>query len=731
MSRAVALLLLTAVAVGLAAAAEPDWYYLNPDSMPRLPTNKLFYLEQKHGRGPIQRDDGDSLNVRLVGKWGGGPSWGVTGKDTLVYLSRGSEVAVINFADTDHPQILNYIQAKRLAGRPVLVDTLLYLATSGYIEVFNVKDPTNAPRVGRLATPVSGIDIDDTLLYTISADTFRVFDFADPANPHLVGACADSGYALDYDGGYAYLRDRWGMYILDVRDPVHPRRVASWGTDVAGVKVRGHHCYVAQGSMGSGNLYVLNVSNPASPWQEGVLSGVACQGIYLVDTLLFTPESYIVNIADSSRPTLVSQVTAGGGEAWVHPSLRWGVTAGWTGGLRVLNLTNITQPVLDTALLGVDGSVDITVRQGVACVASYSTGVVILDVSDPVAPREIGRYDSAEASRAQAVVLTDSLLYMGGFLTSPPVPREILHAVDINDPTRPRKVGLGAGYNPVEAMALRDSLLYCAEDYKFEVFNVASPRQPVWRGRCDAYESVTDACAQGNYVYVTPRLQVFDVTNPALPLRISQTPGVTTNGGLAVRDTFAYVAAVRDSLWVFNIKYPSMPYLLGGVSLGNTFGCDVTLRGSYAHVGCDDYRLFDISAPAAPRPAGYYATPYRVRKVDCDSTYIYAACYLAGVCVLEQLPAGVAEPKQGEAEQARKGATVVRGVLFLPANGEGRIANGELLDVSGRKVMALHPGANDVRALAPGVYFVREQSVVSSQHSGPSAGGCQKVVLTE
>lgn len=30
-----------------------------------------------------------------------------------------------------------------------------------------------------------------------------------------------------------------------------------------------------------------------------------------------------------------------------------------------------------------------------------------------------------------------------------------------------------------------------------------------------------------------------------------------------------------------------------------------------------------------------------------------------------------------------------------------------LLDISGRKVLDLHPGANDVRALAPGVYFLR------------------------
>jgi hypothetical protein len=32
-----------------------------------------------------------------------------------------------------------------------------------------------------------------------------------------------------------------------------------------------------------------------------------------------------------------------------------------------------------------------------------------------------------------------------------------------------------------------------------------------------------------------------------------------------------------------------------------------------------------------------------------------------------------------------------------------------LLDISGRKVLDLKSGANDVRALAPGVYFVREE----------------------
>ena len=63
----------------------------------------------------------------------------------------------------------------------------------------------------------------------------------------------------------------------------------------------------------------------------------------------------------------------------------------------------------------------------------------------------------------------------------------------------------------------------------------------------------------------------------------------------------------------------------------------------------------------------------------------------------------------------RNMATVVRGVLFLPRDGLGTrsglpdnpvMSRAALLDISGRKVLDLLPGANDVRALAPGVYFV-------------------------
>ncbi len=703
----------------LALAAEPDWYFANLDTMPRLPTNKLFYLEQKAGLCPKPTDE-ESLNVRMVGKWGGGPSWGVTGKDTLVYLSRGSEVVVINFADTANPQILNYIQAKRLAGRPVLVDTVLFLATSGYIEVFNVKDPTNAPRVGRLATPVADIDVEDTLVYSISDDTFRVFDFADPANPHLVGACADSGYALDYDGGYAYLRDRWGMYILDVRDPANPHRVASWGTDVAGVKVRGSHCYVAQGSAGSGNLYVLNVSNPASPWQEGVLSGVTCEGIYLVDTLLFTPEFYVVNIADSSRPTLVGQEPAGGGEAWVHPSLKWGVTAGWTGGLRVLNLTDIRNPVLDTTMLGMYAAMDISVKDGVACIATGEVGMLLFDVSDPAHISELGRYDSASARYTLAVLNADTVAFVSAFNTSP---REVFHSVDISDPAHPVRIGAGIGFNPVEAMVLRDSFVYCAEAYKFEVSSVANPRRPVWMGRCNSLDmAMCGLDVKGQYAYEIAGpfgLAIISIADPTNPYVVSTTTGHPAYAaGVAVRDTFAYVPSAYETLYVHSVADPARPRVLGGAAINDGGGYDICLRDSYAFLGCVDFHVFDISSPAQPVRTGYYESPYRARKVTCDSSYVYVACYLAGVAIYEILPVGLAEPRRGEPRPECSGLDVtpnpVRGRAILSWTGSRGPENITVRDVAGRAVLVqkAEPAAEgkqwrlDLSHIRSGVYFV-------------------------
>jgi hypothetical protein len=75
-------------------------------------------------------------------------------------------------------------------------------------------------------------------------------------------------------------------------------------------------------------------------------------------------------------------------------------------------------------------------------------------------------------------------------------------------------------------------------------------------------------------------------------------------------------------------------------------------------------------------------------------------------------PYGIADRPVGLREQRH--ATIVRGVLLLPRDmtelpgNSDRVPRPILLDITGRKVLDLQPGANDVRILPAGVYFVRQ-----------------------
>ena len=78
---------------------------------------------------------------------------------------------------------------------------------------------------------------------------------------------------------------------------------------------------------------------------------------------------------------------------------------------------------------------------------------------------------------------------------------------------------------------------------------------------------------------------------------------------------------------------------------------------------------------------------------------------------------GIAEPRLPRAKVERRTPTIVRGMLQLRGSSPA-----VLLDASGRRVMDLQPGTNDLRQVASGVYFVGR---ATSGNSGP-----EKLVLT-
>jgi DNA-binding beta-propeller fold protein YncE len=88
--------------------------------------------------------------------------------------------------------------------------------------------------------------------------------------------------------------------------------------------------------------------------------------------------------------------------------------------------------------------------------------------------------------------------------------------------------------------------------------------------------------------------------------------------------------------------------------------------------------------------------------------------------------AGIAEAPGDEVRTTRL-PSIVRGVLEMPAGKPGQSTMGQslvfLLDITGRKVLTLKPGLNDISHVAAGVYFVRGLG------SGNRGQGTHKVVI--
>jgi len=726
-------LLLSLASAGLALARGAGFgeYRAVQESLRYLPPNIRVYELDRLGLTPREAAPAttESLGLRLVGKWGAGPSVKVAGRDSLVFLSRGSQVAVIDYADTANPQVLSYIEVNGLVSRSVLVGNRLYVGSTGsdpkYIDVFDVLDPANPQKLGSTQTRLLDIDVADTLVYTVAKDSFRVFNLADPANPRQIGACRDSGYSLSVCNGYAYIGDRWGLYVLDVTNPNSPHRVASWGSGVISLKARGSVCCATVSDINDDlTFYVLDIRQPASITPLGSIDSAGGYDIHLDGPLAFI-SGYssgghvfsIINVGDSTHPSRVGVCPTPdfGMGIWVNPTSEVAYVANYRCGLAAVDIVNLGVPTLRSTILKAGFAYKVQVQEDYAYVADDGVGLVVLDVSTPGSIHEVASIDSTRDMMTRTIAVRDSFAVMG-WLTHP-----WLRVVDVSDPRDPHKVAACDLFNPAEDMVWRDSILYVAEIARLQIVNVVRPRQPVLIGTCVVGDlDQAGLWLQNDSLYLAgpyDGIYVVDVSDPRNPSSVKVLSGVSA-WGCCLRDSLLFVSDFDDSLHIWSVANLFNVYELGAVPISNA-GYDVKLLGDYAYVGAKGLGLVDISDPRSPGLLAYYSTPDFVRRLTCDSPYVYAACYSGGVCVFDTASTAVSERSQVLASrgEARLLSSVTRGHATLEFSVTGRKeVRLQVFDVTGKSVgradvLAIGPGTArydlKLNAMAAGVYIVR------------------------
>jgi len=525
----------------------------------------------------------------------------------------------------------------------------------------------NVELLGQIGGPTYAVAVQGTIAYMGVGRRLVVLDVSTPAEPLWLGQTAilPGGVGdIVVVGSTAYIAAGC-LVIIDVSDPTAPRELGSCDTQggVYNVAVVGNTAYVGTGS----GLLIIDVSDPTAPREVGAYDtpGYAGRVVVVGNTAYFLTRTSVdgdsLVIIDVSNPTAPREVGAYdtpegahdlavvGSTAYFLTSTSVDVGAHLSGGLVIIDVSDPTAPrelgnlpgdwpyesFVDVAVVG--GTAYIAMNNGYTC----EDGLIIVDVSDPTAPSNLGTYGIWHAYAVSGVEVVGSTAYVtagsGG-----------LFIIDVSDPTAHREMGFYNTPGDAVDVAVVGSIAYVAGP-DLAIVDVSDPARPSEvgavppAGEYHGVESYHGVTVVGSMAYATVQgLWIFDVSDPTSPRRVGICYGWYV-GGVTVAGSMAYVTHGEGELVIVDVSDPTAPSQVGVYDTpGHAW--DVAVVGSIAYVaaGTTDVaheygglRIVDVSDATAPREVGAYYTLESAAAVTVVENTAYIADRSGGLFILD------------------------------------------------------------------------------------------------
>jgi hypothetical protein len=204
-----------------------------------------------------------------------------------------------------------------------------------------------------------------------------------------------------------------------------------------------------------------------------------------------------------------------------------------------------------------------------AYLANAEDGLIILDVSDPSNPQEIGSYP---LENTQSVIVVNSIAYVieQGRVQDSRALSDKLVLIDVKTPSIPRILG---EYTPESSfthqelsnLAVSDQVAYLTLSDRFIAVDVSVPSQPVTIGEFSFSSNISSpgaAVSEGIAYLQANQLHVVDVRNPTEAIEIG---GFDTGWGasIVVDNRTVYTTSWSEGLIILDISDPAKPIKLG------------------------------------------------------------------------------------------------------------------------------------------------------------------------
>ena len=258
--------------------------------------------------------------------------------------------------------------------------------------------------------------------------------------------------------------------------------------------------------------------------------------------------------------------------------------------------------------------------------------------------------------------------------------------LDISNPAVPQEVGVSEVLNePIRDVTVVGSTAYVVDSEGLWIFNVSDPTYPTFVGFYETPGFAEGIAVVGYNVYVADGwagLCIIDVSDPENPIGVGfvRTPGYALD--VVVTEDAAYVAAAGAGLRIVDISDPTSPIEVGFYDTpGYAYGVAIVSRFAYIADAWKGVQIVDVSDPTSPIKIGFYDTPGWALDLAVDESIVYIADAFGGLRILDaSLPSSPREVGAYEVEGHLEKLFIAEGRVYVVDRSNGL----RIIDVSSR-----------------------------------------------
>lgn len=274
---------------------------------------------------------------------------------------------------------------------------------------------------------------------------------------------------------------------------------------------------------------------------------------------------------------------------------------------------------------------DVYVKDDIAYFADQDHGLVIMDVSNPSEPFELGRFNE---SRGSQIYVHSKLAYLIG--------NSKLRIIDVANLSSPNKISeFDASGSSIGGMYVDFPLFYLSGSYgDFWIYNLSNPLSPSQLGHIELDDSILDFCVSNNIAYITYRngLKTIDVSNSSNPTELGQF-GDDYYYNCVVEGNITYAIGWPGYIDIIDVSDPSNPTKLSQFDEGESSilssGIDYLDDTLYVIDLSDGLELIDVSDPLKPFKYAQFHMSEDAYDMYIDFPYAYLICDEDGFLIVD------------------------------------------------------------------------------------------------